>query len=224
MDPNDRAGLSRRARRGIALIGAALGIGVVAGLPYLRPALDIASPPPYKPPPYPPLLDSTHWVAYQFVTPTLGWALVAQLSNQHDQSPFWIFQTSDGARHWQIQLTGLRGVSPIAFRIQFFNQASGFAFAGREATYRTTDGGTHWNQVALPAYEPGEVTFSDPIHGWFLGWSSAPVPGGQRPHFYHTFDGGKTWTGLPALPPSSNGSMDLRGFEFRRPGDGWREP
>lgn len=75
-DMDGPEGLSRRARRAMPLIAAALTAIVVAGVIYLHPSVP-ASPPKPAPKVIRPLLLSNQYSAtYDFVSPSAGWALV----------------------------------------------------------------------------------------------------------------------------------------------------
>jgi hypothetical protein len=156
MDQIDEPALSRRARRAVPLIAAALAVIVVASLIYLK----ATAPPPaatFSPVPYVSYLSLRYQVTYDFVSPSRGWALVV---DQGFVPTFWVFGTSDGAKHWQRQLEGTpeSGVSSI----HFLDSRHGFAYAG--VLYRTTDGGAYWEAISLPEGTPN-FTFASPTLG-----------------------------------------------------------
>jgi photosystem II stability/assembly factor-like uncharacterized protein len=148
-------------------------------------------------------------VGYHFVTPSLGWAV----ENPTPAGGFAVFRTRDGAKHWQKQL--VRDSSFIGFgqtSIQFLDQEHGYIVAGGQAEQliRTSDGGDHWETVALPegSARVGAIVFSDGSNGWLL-------VGGQGSRLYATSDAGGTWRRLPDPPP------DADGLRFRSPSEAW---
>ena len=214
--------LGRRGRRALPLIAGALTAMVVAGLIYLHPAFP--SLPKAPPPPSPSVISSDSGALYDFLSATTGWALV--LGPPSGPARSFVYRTTDGAKHWNLQLTTYSATTGAAM-IQFFDSKRGVIAMGNPGQlYRTSDAGTHWNSVPLPPYEANEIVFSDPSHGWLL--ASQPDPNlqpnaagstGQLGHFFATTDGGSTWTELAWPWASVNG---FAGVQFRRPGDGWR--
>jgi photosystem II stability/assembly factor-like uncharacterized protein len=204
--------LSRRGRRGLGLIVLAVIVIVVASLVYLHP-----NPSPKAKPTSPtssllPVSRLVDEVSYDFVTPSMGWALVATttgiLANPNccvagRPEPFSLFRTVDGARHWLTQLAGSRdvpvGVAPHSV-VKFFDKSNGFVVVSgvSDLVYRTTDGGAHWHSVVLPGPPGAVISFSDPSNGWLL--VSASVTD-QAVNLYGTRDGGGTWERLPDPPP-----------------------
>src|SRR3981189_1922781 len=97
-------GLSRRARRAMPLIAAALTAIVVASVLYLHPSVP---PPPGKQAPKvtkPLRLSNQYSATYDFVTPSLGWALV--LGRGPEPVRFSVYRTSDAANHWSKPIPG----------------------------------------------------------------------------------------------------------------------
>src|SRR5690348_3198063 len=191
---------SNRSRRALPLIAAALTAIVVAGLLYLRSSVPPASVPAAHPSPEPPILEQRYQADYDFVTPSLGWALVYDLISGR----YWVFNTTDGARHWDLQRSDLLALQ-ADFRIRFFNAHEGYFSLVGGGTFRTSDGGRHWNAVSRPSTGLAEVWFLDPAHGWFHSDSD----------FESTSDGGTTWQELPA-PPVAGQLIDF--IDFRH---GW---
>jgi len=176
---------SNRSRRALPLIAAAVTAIVVAGLLYLRPGLPTAPVRSPQPSPQPSILDQRYQADYDFVTPSLGWALVYDLISGR----YWVSNTTDGARHWDLQKSDLLAVQ-ADFRIRFFDAHDGYFSLVGGGTFRTSDGGRHWSAVSRPSSGLAEVWFVDPSHGWFRSDSE----------FESTSDGGATWQSLP-LPP-----------------------
>jgi photosystem II stability/assembly factor-like uncharacterized protein len=217
--------LSRRGRRALPLIAGALAALVVASLIYLHPAFPSLPKGPVAPPkPSPSLVSNGYYALYDFVSATTGWALVA--GPQSGPARSFVYMTTDGAKHWNVQLITYSANPGIA-AIQFFDSKRGVVSIGSPGqVYRTSDGGAHWDSVRLPPYEADEITFSDPSHGWLL--ASEPDPNAHPPiggytgrlgHFFATTDAGSTWTEL--VWPWAGPDVISR-LQFRRSGEGWR--
>jgi photosystem II stability/assembly factor-like uncharacterized protein len=152
-------------------------------------------------------------ITYDVLTASLGWALVVSTAGADSQ--YWVFRTTDAAKHWQLQLKGqFARTLGITLSIQFFDQTHGFVAVGYPiALYRTVDGGLHWVPVALSDAEAAFVNFSDSRHGWLL--VSTPGSPDHPPHLFATADAGDSWQQLPNPPPDS-----IR-MAFRSPSEGW---
>lgn len=217
-----------RGRRAVALIAIALVAIVVAGAAFLRPelsglgknaGLNLAALPSATP--EPPLLSNRYIARYDFVTTSLGWALVSELTST---PRFWVFKTADGAGHWQVQLTGtMPDVENGSLTVQFFDRDNGlFSLADPLVIYRTTDGGNRWTRVKFPAYVSASVDFSDSQHGWIFGYTGTT----QRlvSQLSYTADGGDNWSVLPqgpSFPIGGKGGAFSANFAFRSPIEGW---
>jgi photosystem II stability/assembly factor-like uncharacterized protein len=216
MDPPEE--LSRRGRRALPLIAGSLAAVVVASLIYLHPAFpSLPKGPVATPPPSPSLVPTQYFALYDFVTASTGWALV--VGPQSGPARWYVYKTTDGAKHWNVQLTAYSSIPGIT-RIQFFDSKRGVVAIGSPGQlFRTSDAGAHWDSVPLPSYQPQEITFSDPSHGWLLASESDPA---SLRHFFATTDGGSTWTEL-AWPKGTAwaGNGGIGGLQFRRPGEGW---
>lgn len=205
MDPDDGV-LSRRGRRAVGLIAAALTVIVVATLLYLRPAgpakTGFVGVPPL------PQLDGRYWPDFDFVTPSLGWAAIADTG----ANSALIYRTTDGARSWQKQLavTMHEYESPA---IHFFDAAHGVFYAA--GLHRTSDGGAHWETISLPDDTPA-FSFADAANGWAVDFAQPSRP------IYATKDGGLTWRMVGSYPDSAffgKGGVDL--VSFRAGGESW---
>lgn len=197
--------LSQRARRALGLIAAAVTVVVVSSIVYLHPSpnantttLSRSSSPAL-------VMGAGGFLAFDFVTPSLGWAFAAPTARVPTANPgqFFVFRTTDGAKHWQKQLTGQGDLSSATSgSIQFFDKDHGFVIANGPDTrslYRTLDGGANWNPIGLPKVGIQELAFGDLRHAWLL--PSRPFAG----TLYVTGDGGSTWQLLPSPPVDSNG-------------------
>jgi photosystem II stability/assembly factor-like uncharacterized protein len=187
---------SNRHQRAVALIAiAVIGVGV-AGIAYLHPTFARLQTVAQS---APPLLASNYIISYDFVTPSLGWAAVSLAAPSSSGGLFAIYRTIDGAKHWRHQLEDMgqfSGYVPLSLR--FFDKAHGYMSAGGWF-YRSSDGGSQWSYVNLPANPQVEsVTFSDVKHGWLLG-SAVSIPA-HAPNLFATSDAGQTWTRLPDPP------------------------
>lgn len=211
-------GLSSRASRALPLIAGALAATVVVSLIYLYPQSPKTKAPAPIPSPSPSLLSNHYSGTYDFVTPSTGWALIVEQTASSPQ--VFVFRTTDGARHWQKQFTGISsGFGTLA--IQFFDRTRGLiSFGDPGQLYRTGDAGGHWEPVQLPRYSTTSIAFSDPSHGWLLGVSDANS--GFIRHFFATINGGSSWAEL-AWPPWARwqGKGGFGDLNFRRPSDGW---
>jgi photosystem II stability/assembly factor-like uncharacterized protein len=218
IDPATTDALPRRWRRAVGLGALALVLVAAAGFAYLRSGPGIAIREPTATPSTNPLLVSLNPIHYDFVTPSLGWAVENTFTPARSAGQFRVFRTVDSAKHWQLQLTGQSsspGLVPIT--VQLFDTTHGFmtlsqAFAG-EQVYRTNDGGETWQAVRLPASQTVVTTFSDTTYGWAL--AQANSPSGQLFKLYVTTDGGATWQRLPDPP------RDAFYLAFREPNEAW---
>ena len=182
---------TQRERRAIALIAIAATVLVVAGLAYLRPAL--TPKPGASPPPTVNRLQVTgDFVTYDFLSPSVGWALDFSAGRPASLSGlFWVFRTADRGAHWRKQLTGQAGFAGFGLgSIQVISQSNVFLLVRgvTDQFYRTTDGGTHWSSVALPRTQIQDIEFLDSEHGWLF---AQPTPDTTRVReLYATHDAG----------------------------------
>ncbi len=222
---------SGRSKRAIAIIAAALTAVVLTGLLYMRSAGPRATAP--SPSPVP-VMSGTYSATYDFISPQAGWAIVVDyavlgscrspdLAECPSSSTFWIFKTTDGARHWLRQYTGT-GQGSEGF-LWFFDAQHGLAEIG-PSMYRTVDGGASWQLIEGPEgrdYPPPWLTFASPTRGWALARDSFDDAQSAHPRLFSTGDGGVTWSLLPAgLPPGA--ALDTFGVTqhaFRESGEGW---
>ena len=212
--------LSRRQRRALGSIGLAIVVIAVAAFAFLHSTVRSTTKSPLQS--INPRLVTSNPVRYDFVTPTLGWAVEYGVTPATTTGQFRVFKTTDGAQHWEAQLTG-QGSGPgfISIEVQFLDRMHGFMTVGvpsyGEQFYRTNDGGAHWQPVALPAPLIVVVTFSDANHGWALAQPSSGSASttGQLFKLYATRDRGLTWQALPDPP------ADAYYLAYRGPTEAW---
>src|SRR6202165_6330718 len=101
MNTTTRGGrLSPRARRAVPLSAVAILVTALASVAYLRPSLlqlPVSAPPAKAAGPA--VLSNEYVAAYTFLTPSLGWAPVAQTTSATPR--FSVFKTTHSARHWR---------------------------------------------------------------------------------------------------------------------------
>jgi photosystem II stability/assembly factor-like uncharacterized protein len=212
MDIRER--LSPRARRAFPLIAASVLVAIWASVAYLQPSL-LQVPKPAQPAKAaaPAVLSPDYSATYAFLTPSLGWALVAETTSAAPS--FSVFRTTDAARHWTRQFVRpLNLLSLETFTVRFFDPSHGFIAVGDPAEiYRTADGGTHWTLLKTPNYRFSSFEPADAVHGWLMGWTGPPDQ--VSPELFATSDRGDTWN---ALPQAGYLYTDLA---FRSSGEGW---
>lgn len=173
------------------------------------------------------VLSDTYYATYDFVSPSLGWALVAKRQDILSISPapspdFWVLRTTDGAMSWQTQFTGTIA-TVLAGGVQFFDQTNGILDVTglqKSLIYRTADAGQHWSAISLPNNTVG-YSFADPMHGWVFAWHELNGPA-THPDLLSTLDGGQTWTARSWLDGAFWPGNGIPGEQhFRRSGEGW---
>ena len=195
-----------RARRAIPLIAAALAVMIVLSLVYLRPASRSSGA--VLRVPTVSSLDQRFWPTYDFVTPSLGWALVIVTGT----STALVYRTTDGAKSWHRQFS-VTAPNLGGLAIHFFDKDHGIFYAGR--LFRTSDGGAHWNVISLPDGTPS-FSFASSTSGWAVDLA---VPSRT---VYATRDGGLTWNAVGTAPGLGFGAKGGSGFtDFRSDGEGW---
>ena len=189
---------------------------VVAGAIYLRPATTAG---PHTTPvtTIDPSLVSSNPADYAFVTPSMGWAAMVLAGLSSATVEFRIFRTTDGAKHWQLQLAGqsTHGLGFFPISVQLFGKTRGFMTVGQpiEQLYRTDDGGVHWDPLAIPLPRVDAITFTSPTSGWLVSYTGGILE--QIAHLYATSDSGQTWQQVPDPP------ADATGPAFRTATEAW---
>ena len=112
----------------------------------------------------------------QFVSSTVGWAIVGYTSNPN------VYRTTDGGSSWN--------ASPVGFntgRLFFLNASVGWVSGADGKVAKTTDGGVTWTAVNAGTesanYTVEKIYFKNSSEGWLTGSNSRK-----------TTDGGLTWS------------------------------
>src|SRR5467141_983139 len=112
----------QRTRQRLGVIGAAVAIIAVAGVWALRPEASTSRPTGPVVPTAFRTMSGPYSSTYDFITPTLGWALVVDYSARATR--FFVFKTTDGATHWQKQYVGQ--AEGAVTHLHFFDTRNGF--------------------------------------------------------------------------------------------------
>ena len=209
--------LSSRQQRAVGLGALSLVVIAAAGVAYLH----STSPSQSRTAPQPTNLQAVQGLAnafaYDFVTPSAGWAVAATISPTTLSGPFWVFRTEDGAKHWQKQIAGQTSlVFDTINTLQMLDKSNGFFVAGEPLKlYRTIDGGIHWTTLELPTQDAALPIFPGVGEGWIEATSVITPPTHVGSHLYATIDAGDSWTRLPDPP------VDLAGVAFRTTSEVW---
>jgi len=203
----------QRTTQRLIVIVAAVAIIAVAGVWALRPEGSNSSPTGSVGPSAFRTISGPYSATYDFITPSLGWALVVDYNTRSTR--FFLFKTTDGAAHWQKQYVGQ--AEGDVLHLHFFDAHNGFLSAG--LAYRSTDGGDHWQRVGFPGRD-ASVTFASPTIGWAEVFDTE-----RSARLYVTVDAGQTWTQVGAAPPSSEELQPVaeggQTSRFRESGEGW---
>lgn len=118
-----------------------------------------------------------NWGRLQFITPSIGYAIAAEGSNNH----VFLAKTVDGGATWKLTTSEVTNQPKDAF---FVDENTGYARVGYPDTgqlFKTADGGQTWTGMAA---SPGDrIQFADPEVGWALHYSKVSF----------TTDSGKRW-------------------------------
>jgi photosystem II stability/assembly factor-like uncharacterized protein len=106
-----------------------------------------------------------------------------------------------------------------------------WAFVAGSLLFRSTDGGSNWEQRPLPPYHGGgspEISFVDALHGWY---STGGVPetqcNGAGEQVWQTADGGTTWSVIASVESPQGGPSGIgyaqckQGISFTDPTHGF---
>src|SRR2546430_5319624 len=134
---------NRRGRRALPLIAGSLAAVVVASLIYLHPALPSLPKPPAAPlSSSPATIPAAYSHQYDFISPTTGWALLVGTS---PPTRFYVYRTTDGAKHWTMQLSADAAI-PGFGEVQFFDSQWGvIGIWSPVLPYRTSRGRSPWD-------------------------------------------------------------------------------
>lgn len=88
------------------------------------------------------------------------------------------------------------GTSGGFIDISFVDTLNGWVASNRWPIYHTSDAGRHWEPQAPDTPWSGgyPIGFKDSMEGWVGGYQYRWNMGGSGAFFYHTTDGGKSWT------------------------------
>lgn len=205
--------LSPRRRRAVGIGVLAFLLIAAAGFLYLRPNVTDRTPSSVGGQSSSAVLVGPNPVTYDFVTPSIGWAVENLNTPTTPAGGFAVFKTMDGARHWHKQLDLQSSfVGFVQVSVQFIDQSHGFIAVGDpfELLNRTSDGGATWESIPLPVNSSrvGGIAFSSSHYGWLL-------LGGRAPTIYGTNNAGGTWQRLPDPP------RDASGLSYRSPSEAW---
>ena len=199
--------MDRRSLRAVVLMAMAVGVIAAASATYLGSAGPGASP--VSVARSAPPMVTVEPVDYYFSTATEGWAV----RNPTSAADFGVFRTTDAAMHWREVLELDPGLTQfVEPAVQFLDSSHAFVAIGAhfQRLTRTSDGGAHWQSLALPygSVRVDAVAFSDPDYGWLL-------VGGGSTRLFETRNSGATWRRLPD-PPG-----DAETLSFRGPHEAW---
>lgn len=186
----------------------------------------VTATPPVGKPAQPP----AYWMALHFVSADVGWTVETKATTGPSApGPTFIFKTTDGARTWHQQLTW---DGPGPDQVRFSADGSQGLVVGRGGVplFRTTDGGAHWQRMALPpqATQVASQYFLDVNEGWIISYLNEATPGFAG--VFHTTDGGQSWIQTARLDVNQEFSHGQPGgslqgsLMFRDSSTGWMTP
>lgn len=125
-----------------------------------------------------------------------------------------VWRTVDGGRTWQPATTGESVY--LGATLMFADEDNGWLMKSHDAAmhheyvslYRTTSGGTYWEEIfgpttsdELQSFSKTGMVFVDSNHGWVSRDSGGVKPGA---FIDTTTDGGATWQSINLPPPNDN--------------------
>jgi hypothetical protein len=115
-------------------------------------------------------------------TPKFGLASLVIVNEDTDRAHGALLVTRDGGEHWAIEKSER---DPMGVAV--IGETHGWVvYAGKLAA--TSDAGASWTRTTLPDAGLMQVHFDSESEGWVYGRGKA---------FYHTADGGESWTPAP---------------------------
>ncbi len=166
-------------------------------------------------------LQSDEIRAVEFLDDRQGWLALTRFTPGESDS-FRMASTQDTGQTWQFQELDLFAPNDTdgvagAVHLSFLDEQTGWMVVqaatssnfNRGTLFKTTDGGSTWQELSIPTGDP--VTFVDEMNGWTSGGASGE-------EFYQTSDGGLTWQ-ASAPPPELEGN-DLQGLQIEQQGYG----
>ena len=169
--------------------------------------------------------SDVYFSALQFVSADEGWIALTKASVSL-AGPTVLYQTADGGRSWQRQLTW-DGPGPEQVRFSPDGRNGLVVGRGGVPLFRTADGGANWERLSLPpeASQVAQLYFVDAREGWVISYLNEATPGFAG--VFHTTDGGLTWIQTARLDVNQVFSYGQRGgslqgsLMFRDSSTGW---
>jgi len=201
----------------VALSVLSLVLVAAAGVAYLHPTSPFQSRTALQPTNLHAVQAYVNAFSYDFVTPSLGWAVAANMSPNTASGPFRVFRTDDGAKHWQKEVSGpTTFVFDTVNTLHMLDKSNGFLVAGEPLKlYRTMDGGIRWTTLRLPTQDAMLPIFPSLHKGWIEAFSVSTPPTYVGAHVYTTINAGDSWTRLPDPP------LDLGRIAFPAASEVW---
>ncbi len=125
-----------------------------------------------------------------------------------------VFKSADGGKTWALRNEGIAGAEPMAWRLARAkdgvlylvvarrSEDGGYGNEGDGALYRSTDGATRWERIALPEGVNGPngiaIDAADPKRLYLAAWGRSSPKGAVDGGIYLSADGGKTWRNVLA--------------------------
>ena len=108
-----------------------------------------------------PLPKGTVGATLSFVSASTGWVVAY---GGHNLTRLTVYKTRNGGQTWTAQIHS--GPTDVGGSLDMTSPQVGWVTLG-STLYRTTDGGTHWTPITLPAGDrPGSLRFLSADRGW----------------------------------------------------------